>query len=171
MGVLIEMMYSFLQNNARYYRNEGADMIRITDSDLEMIEVLKSHGRISVSELAKTLGVSRSTAQKRLERLEASGVIESYTCILSAAYRRSWVSAHVLVNVTTKSMDSVVEGLSAVAGVEEVHSVSGEFDLIVVISAPSVESVEASVDAVIAIAGVERTRTSIILSTRLKRRP
>lgn len=146
-------------------------MIRITDSDLEMIEVLKSHGRISVSDLAKTLGVSRSTAQKRLERLEASGVIESYTCILSAGYRRSWVSAHVLVNVATKSMDPVVAGLASVAGVEEVHSVSGEFDLIVVIYAPSVESVEASVDAVIAIAGVERTRTSIILSTRLKRRP
>ena len=146
-------------------------MIRITDSDLEIIEVLKAPGRMSVSDLAKTLGVSRSTAQKRLERLEASGVIESYTCILSAAYRRSWVSAHVLVNVAPKSMDFVVEGLASVTGVEEVHSVSGEFDLIVVISAPSVESVEASVDAVIALNGVERTRTSIILSTRVRRRP
>lgn len=146
-------------------------MIRITDSDLKLIEVLKSHGRISVSDLAKRLGVSRSTAQKRLERLETSGVIESYTCILSTAYQRNWVSAHVLVTLAPKSMDAVVESLASVTGVEEVHSVSGEFDLIVVISAPSVESVETSVDAVIAISGVERTRTSIILSTRIKHRP
>lgn len=146
-------------------------MIRLSQADLDMIEVLKASGRISVSDLAKTLGVSRSTAQKRLERLGASGVIESYTCILAAAYQRDWVSAHVLVTVGPKTMDAVVQRLARVPGVEEVHSVSGEFDLIVVISAPSVESLEASVDEVIAIDGVQRTRTSIILSTRLKRRP
>lgn len=146
-------------------------MIRITDSDLKMIEALRSHGRISVSDLAKKLGVSRSTAQKRLERLETSGVIESYTCLLSPEYRRRWVSAHILVTLAPKSMDSVVASLADVAGVEEIHSVSGEYDLIVVLSAPSVTSVEISVDEVIAITGVERTRTSIILSTRLKRQP
>jgi len=146
-------------------------VIRLSKADLDMIEVLKTSGRISVSDLAKTLGVSRSTAQKRLERLEASGVIESYTCLLAATYQRSWVSAHVLVTVGPKTMDAVVQCLSRVPGVEEVHSVSGEFDLIVVISAPSVESLEASVDEVIAIDGVQRTRTSIILSTRIKRRP
>jgi DNA-binding Lrp family transcriptional regulator len=146
-------------------------MIHLSQADLAMIEVLKASGRMSVSDLAKTLGVSRSTAQKRLERLEGSGVIESYTCILAAAYQRDWVSAHVLVTVGPKTMDTVVQQLSRVSGVEEVHSVSGEFDLIVVISAPSVESLEASVDEVIAIDGVQRTRTSIILSTRIKRRP
>lgn len=146
-------------------------MIRLTDSDYEMIEVLKRAGRISVTDLAKTLSVSRSTAQKRLERLETSGVIESYTCILSASYQREWVSAHVLVTVAPKTMDAVVQKLSHVTGVEEVHSVSGEFDLIVVISAPSVQNLEAYVDTVIAIDGVERTRSSVILSTRISRRP
>lgn len=146
-------------------------MIHLSQADMNMIEVLKASGRMSVSDLAKALGVSRSTAQKRLERLEGSGVIESYTCILAAAYQRDWVSAHVLVTVGPKTMDTVVQRLSRVSGIEEVHSVSGEFDLIVVISAPSVESLEASVDEVIAIDGVQRTRTSIILSTRIKRRP
>lgn len=146
-------------------------MIRLTDGDLKLIEVLKSSARMSVSDLAKALGVSRSTAQKRLERLEAEGVIEGYTCVLSAAYQHDWVSAHLHVTVAPKTMDAVVQKLSDVAGIEAVHSVSGEFDLIVEISAPSVQSVEATVDEVIAIAGVERTRTSIILSTRIKRRP
>ena len=71
----------------------------------------------------------------------------------------------------SQTMDAVVKKLSRVTGVEEVHSVSGEFDLIVVIAAPSVQSLEAYVDNVIAIDGVERTRSSIILSTRIKRRP
>ncbi len=145
-------------------------MIRLTDSDYEMIEVLKRAGRISVTDLAKALSVSRSTAQKRLERLETSGVIDSYTCILAAPYQQDWVSAHVLVNVAPKTMDAVVQKLSRVTGVEEVHSVSGEFDLIVVITAPSVQSLEAYVDTVIAIDGVERTRSSVILSTRINRR-
>lgn len=145
-------------------------MIRLTDSDYEMIEVLKRSGRISVTDLADVLSISRSTAQKRLERLETSGVIESYSCILAAPYQRDWVSAHVLVTVAPKTMDAVVQRLSRVTGVEEVHSVSGEFDLIVVIAAPSVQALETYVDNVIAIDGVERTRTSVILSTRINRR-
>ena len=63
-------------------------MIRLTDSDYEMIEVLKRSGRISVTDLAEALSISRSTAQKRLERLETSEVIESYTCVLAASYQR-----------------------------------------------------------------------------------
>jgi DNA-binding Lrp family transcriptional regulator len=146
------------------------DMIKLTDRDYEMIEVLKRDGRISVTDLANALGVSRSTVQKRLDRLETSGVIESYSCILAGTYQREWVRAHVTVNVETKTMDSVVRSLSRVGGVEEVHSVSGESDLIVVLTAPTVQALETAVDEVIAIEGVERTRTSIILSTRINRR-
>lgn len=146
-------------------------MLRLSDQDYAMIELLKRAGRKSVTELAADLGVSRSTAQKRLERLESSGVIESYSCILAAPYRREQVSAHVLVRVTPKHMDAVVGRLHDVPGLEEVHSVSGEFDLIVVLAAASVGLLEEAVDEVIAVPGVERTTTSIILSTRINRRP
>ena len=145
-------------------------MIRLTDRDHEMIDVLKRNGRISITDLANALGVSRSTAQKRLERLENSGVIESYSCVLAGPYQREQVRAHVTVNVATRTMDPVVQRLSGVSGVEEVHSVSGESDLIVVLIAPSIQVLETAVDEVIAIEGVERTRTSIVLSTRINRR-
>lgn len=144
-------------------------MIHLSDRDCAMIEVMRRSGRISVTELADTLGVSRSTAQKRLERLEGSGVIESYTCVVAAEYRQGWVKAHVLVTVAPKMMDPVVAHLSNVSGIEEAHSVSGDIDLIVVITAPTVQKIEASVDEIITVPGVERTRTSIILSTRINR--
>ena len=146
-------------------------MISLSEQDHAMIELLKRSARMSVSDMAKSLGVSRSTAQKRLERLEGAGVIDSYTCILAAPYQRDWVSAHILVRVVAKQMDPVVERLKHVKGVEEVHSVSGEFDLIVVVSAPSVGTLETEIDEVIAIEVVERTTTSVVLSTRINRRP
>lgn len=145
-------------------------MIKLSEQDHAMIELLKRSARMSVSDMAKALGVSRSTAQKRLERLETAGVIESYSCILAAPYQRDWVSAHILVRVAAKQMDAVVDRLNHVKGIEEVHSVSGEFDLIVVVSAPSVTTLEVSIDEVIAIEGVERTTTSVILSTRISRK-
>ncbi|MAP95681.1 MAG: AsnC family transcriptional regulator [Ponticaulis sp.] len=144
--------------------------MKLSEQDHAMIELLKRSARMSVSDMAKALGVSRSTAQKRLERLETAGVIESYSCILAAPYQRDWVSAHILVRVAAKQMDAVVDRLNHVKGIEEVHSVSGEFDLIVVVSAPSVTTLEVSIDEVIAIEGVERTTTSVILSTRISRK-
>jgi DNA-binding Lrp family transcriptional regulator len=145
-------------------------MIRLTEQDHAMIELLKRSARMSVTDLAMAMGVSRSTAQKRLERLEKSRVIEAYTCVLAGPYRRQWVTAHILVRVAAKQMDPVVERLDHVNGVEEVHSVSGEFDLIVVISAPTVGTLEVAIDEVIAVEGVERTNTSVVLSTRINRR-
>ena len=145
-------------------------MKNLSKQDHAMIDVLKRSGRLSVTDLARELNVSRSTAQKRLERLEGSGVIESYSCVLSAAYRRQWVSAHVLVQIAVKQMDSVVSDLQHVKGVEEVLSVSGEFDLIVVISAPDVRTLESYIDSILAIGDVTRTTTSIVLSTRINRR-
>ena len=53
--------------------------------------------------------------------------------------------------------------------VTALHSVSGTFDLIAIIAAPSISELDSLIDEIGAIAGVERTLSSIILSTRISR--
>jgi len=50
-----------------------------------------------------------------------------------------------------------------------VHSVSGNFDMIVIVDAPSIRDLDALLDRIGAMDGVERTSSSIILSTRVDR--
>lgn len=122
-----------------------------------------------VAELARRLGVSRTTAQSRLERLERGGVIAGYGVRLSAEHEKGLVRAHILVTVPPKQSAAVAAALGRIPQVRTLHSVSGNFDMIIVVEARSVSELDALVDRIGALDGVERTLSSIILSTRIDR--
>ena len=45
------------------------------NADRQLIALLRENARMPVAEIARKLGISRSTAQSRLERLERNGTI------------------------------------------------------------------------------------------------
>ncbi|NJE04669.1 TRASH domain-containing protein [Thermococcus sp. M36] len=53
--------------------------MKIDDLDLKLIYLLMDNSRLSISELAEKLGVSRPTVKSRLEKLEKDGIILGYT--------------------------------------------------------------------------------------------
>ena len=140
-----------------------------TDADLTLLLLLRENARASTAELARRLGVSRTTVQSRIERLERRGVIAGYGVRLSPEYEQTLIRAHVLVTVTPKLADRLVASLRAITSVRTVHSVSGNFDMIVIVDAPSIRDLDALLDKIGAMDGVERTSSSIILSTRVDR--
>lgn len=139
------------------------------NTDQELIALLRENARASTAELARRLGVSRSTVQSRIERLESRGVITGYGVRLAPDYEKGLVRAHVLLTVTPKQSDKVVRDLRARTAVRALHSVSGSFDMIVVVESPSISDLDALLDDIGAMDGVERTLSSIILSTRIER--
>lgn len=140
-----------------------------TEAERAVIALLRENARMPVSEIARRLGISRTTAQSRLDRLEQTGVIAGYAVRLSAEYDAAQVRAHLLVTVSPKLSGDVIAALGKMAPVRTVHSVSGTFDMIVVLEAPSVAELDRVIDAIGAVKGVDRTMSSIILSTRIDR--
>ncbi len=49
------------------------------------------------------------------------------------------------------------------------HSVSGPFDMIAIVAAPSIAELDALIDRIGGLDGVERTTSAIVLSTRIER--
>ena len=139
------------------------------DSDRNLIALLRENARASTAELARRLGVSRTTVQSRIERLEKSGVIAGYGVRLSPDYERNLVRAHILVTALPKLSASVEAVLRRIPEVRTLHSVSGNFDMIIVVEAPSVRDLDTLIDRIGALEGVERTLSSIILSTKIDR--
>ena len=64
-------------------------MNRLDDLDLKLIYLLLDDARLSISELAERLGVSRPTVRARLEKLEKEGIIEGYTIRLNPELQRA----------------------------------------------------------------------------------
>jgi DNA-binding Lrp family transcriptional regulator len=140
-----------------------------TQADRALIALLRENARASTAELARRLGVSRTTVQSRIERLERQGVIAGYGVKLSPEHERNLVKAHILVTVPPKQSAAVAAALRGMAEVRTLHSVSGNFDMIIVVEAPSVADLDLVIDRIGALDGVERTLSSIILSTRIDR--
>lgn len=141
----------------------------INDGDKQLLDLLRENARTPVAELARLTGVSRTTVQARIDRLEASGVIDGYTVRLGAAYAQAQVRAQVMVKVSPKQSRRVEAGLTTIPDVTVVYSVSGAFDLIVFVACESVELLDRTIDAIGALDGVERTESSILLATKLQR--
>ncbi|GAB6101855.1 TRASH domain-containing protein [Thermococcus atlanticus] len=63
--------------------------MKIDDLDLKLIYLLMDNSRLSISELAERLGVSRPTVKSRLDRLEKDGIIQGYTIKLNPELLRA----------------------------------------------------------------------------------
>jgi DNA-binding Lrp family transcriptional regulator len=139
----------------------------VTDDALLML--LRENARLSTAELARRLGIARSTVQSRIERLERSGVIRGYRVDLGPTAGVRQVQAHAMIAVEPAQQGAVERKLRAMPAVTALYTVSGTHDLIAILGAESTEALDAALDDVRACAGVKATTTSIILSRRFER--
>jgi DNA-binding Lrp family transcriptional regulator len=139
------------------------------DLDEHLLARLRENARSPVAELARALGLSRTTVQSRLAKLERTGVIAGYSVKLSEAREAAQVHAFIMLTVEPKQAAAVTQALKRLPGVRTLQSVSGPFDLIAAVEAPTVSDMDALIDEIGAVGGVERTNSSIVLSTKFDR--
>ena len=139
------------------------------DLDKRLLALLRANARIPVSALARELGIARSTVQSRLRRLEQGKIIAGYTLQYGSDYERSLISAHVLIKVAQKLTASVYVALKNVPQINALYTISGDYDLIAVVSASSTVELNMLLDRIADMPGIERTNSSVILETAFSR--
>lgn len=139
------------------------------DIDQQLIALLRENARSSTAALARTLGLSRTTVQSRIERLERTRIITGYTVKVSEAQERGAVHAYVMITVKPKHSPRVEANVRKLHAIRVLQSVSGAFDLIAMAATPSITEMDELIDTIGAMDGVERTTSSIVLSTKLER--
>ncbi len=137
--------------------------------DQALLNRLRENARAPVAELARALGLSRTTVQSRIARLEQSGVVAGYTVKVSDAAARGEVHAYVMITVRPKQTGVVVAAVRRLAPVRRLESVSGAFDLMALVASPTMTELDRTIDAIGELEGVERTTSSIVLSTKFDR--
>ena len=143
--------------------------MRITAADELLLSQLRDNARASTADIARKLGLSRTTVQNRIARLEQQGVIRGYTVRVDDELERDRIRAHILITLRPKQMNAVVKSLQAMHEVRVLYSISGGHDLIALAVTSSVGEMDVLTDRIGAIDGVERTNSSIILSTKFER--
>ena len=137
--------------------------------DEKLLSALRENGRAPTAMLARLVGRSRTSVQSRIERLERQGIIVGYGVRVAPQHGLGTVRAHVMIKVGPKETRAVTAALRAIPQVRVLHSVSGDVDLIAVAATASLAEMDEVIDRIGGLDGVERTTSSIILSTKFER--
>ncbi|AQZ51484.1 MAG: Lrp/AsnC ligand binding domain-containing protein [Martelella sp.] len=118
----------------------SADLDRF---DRAIMSTLAENGRISITDLAKRIGLSKSPTQARVRHLEEAGIIRGYRAILDPIQLGLDYVAFVEVKLSDTREKALSEFNKAVVGlveVEQVHMIAGRFDYLLKIRTASMRS-------------------------------
>jgi len=109
----------------------GSLVVELDSFDRKMLAVLGEDGRITVTDLARAVGLSKTPCQVRLRRLEAAGVITGFRAVMDPARLGLDHVAFAEVKLSDtreKALDEFNAGVRRIAEVEECHMIAGSFD-------------------------------------------
>lgn len=152
--------------------SKGNWMARKPDAnkDQELLNILRQSARKPLSDIAKELGVSRTTVQARMNRLENGGYITGYTIISgvdSGAVES--LSAIILVELEVRTQTRIIAELKKIPEVASCHTLSGQYDLFVKIRCRLSSELDSVIDQIAELDGVRRTTSSIMLTRKFER--
>lgn len=99
--------------------------------DRSILTVLSENGRISITDLSKRIGLSKSPTQARLRRLEQSGVIIGYRALLDPIRLGLDHVAFVEVRLNDTreaALTAFNQAVARVPEIEQAHMIAGNFD-------------------------------------------
>lgn len=146
-------------------RPTAGQSAQFDELDARLVTLLAEHPRIGVLETARRLGVARGTVQARLDRMQRRGVIRGYGPEVDPTALGYEVTAFVTLEIRQGSgHQAVAAHLAAIPEVLELHTVTGQGDLLCRIVARSNADLQRVIDLVVADEDIDRASTLIALS-------
>jgi Lrp/AsnC family leucine-responsive transcriptional regulator len=110
---------------------KAIEPVELDELDRKIIAVLRVDGRITVTDLAKTVGMSKTPCQVRLRRLVENGVIRGFRAVVDPASLGLDHVAFAEVKLSDTRETALTEfnrAVRRIPEVEECHMIASSFD-------------------------------------------
>src|SRR5579863_10713246 len=137
--------------------------------DSRILSALQRNGRLSVVELAESIGLSPTPCARRIKALESSGTIEGYAAILDPARVGLEVLAIVQVKLTEHTDETVARFEKEIQHMDEVtkcFAMTGSYDFILEVYGKDLDALSNVVlKKLIRVPNVRDMQSSVVLAT------
>ena len=137
--------------------------------DRKILRAVQSNGRLSISDLSETVGLSKTPCLNRLRRLEASGYIRKYKGVLDASKIRQDYVTFVQVKLestTRRHLKAFSDAVQNVPEVQSCHMMSGGYDFLLKIRTRNMRTYRELLGDVLAeLPGIAQTSTFPVMET------
>lgn len=129
--------------------------------DKQIIEILKEDSSTSVTSIKKKIKLSETAIRNRILTLKQNGVIKKFTIEVNQEQKSKAIT---LISVNPSSLTpKIAELLKSINGVEIIYEITGQYDIIAILSADNITEVNNCIDEIRTIDGVSDSNTIIIL--------
>ena len=140
------------------------------DIDRRIVALLRENARRSFKDIGGHVGLSAHAVKRRVDRLEADGVIRGYTAMVDPRafgwHAEAFVDLYCEGRCRPTRSSEAVEGE---AGVVSAHTVAGEASALLHVMAEDTQDLELCLERISATDGISRTVTEVVLSTLFER--
>jgi len=130
--------------------------------DENILEFLRKDSRESFVEIGKKLKLSESAIRHRVKNMVGSGTITKFTIEEGGGQPEALVMVSADSSIDTSKVSLKLTKLGAI---KKIYEITGQYDICVIIQAPSINEINACIDDLRKITGVTDTNTVIILKT------
>jgi len=145
---------------------ETAETDRI---DRNILAALSRDGRLSMSELAREVGLSRTPVQARVQRLEREGFIRGYAALVDRERMGEGHVAFVQVTLSdtrSAALDAFNRAVIGIAEVEQCHMIAASFDYLLKVRTKDIAAYRRVLgERISALPHVEHTSTFVAMET------
>ncbi|MDX1757817.1 MAG: Lrp/AsnC ligand binding domain-containing protein [Marinobacter sp.] len=106
-------------------------MVELDRIDHSILRELQKNGRITVTELASRVGLSKTPCQVRMRRLEDQGYITGYTALVNQTklgLNHIAFAQVTLSDTSSKALTAFNQAINQISAVEQCHMIAGNFD-------------------------------------------
>lgn len=135
---------------------------RLDEVNRRLLRELDAEPRITMSALARRVGMSAPAVTERVQRLERAGVITGYRTQISPAALGLPVTAFVRIRPAARQLPKIADLAAAIPEISECYRISGEDCFLIKIHAAAIEDLETSLDRFL---NYGQTISSIVVST------
>ena len=146
----------------------------LDDRDLAILRILQRDAKLSAKKISEQIDCPVTTVYSRIKRLEALKVTKGYNTVIDHEMLGWTTTAFIFASIryqydeTSPTVGSreIAKMISEFPEVQEVHVITGDWDLLIKMKAKDVSSVgEFVVDRLREISGVQKTLTSVVFQT------
>lgn len=130
-------------------------------TDKQIIELLKEDARSGYGEIGAKVGLSEGAVRKRIKTLTDEGIIRKFTVKIAVAEGAQAIT--LLATNPAQPTQEVSKKIQAIPNVQTTYEVSGEYDIVAVISGMNMTEVNECIEKIRVVEGIVKTNTMIVL--------
>ena len=140
--------------------------------DVKILKIIQENCRLTARQISDRTGLPVTTVFAKIKRAERLGLVKGYYAVLDAGKLGASTTAFIFASFAykneekTTSQRKVAKDIAGFTEVQEVHIISGEWDILIKVKVRDVDSVgKFVVDKLRLVKGIEKTLTCLVFES------